>query len=370
MRVDPRSGTSKRCLIFTVVAALTVSCADNSWRYNRTKAQATLRKLETPGLVLGEFSLASDAVLDGDTIRVEGLESSLRLLGLDTEEIYHHKDNKRAAEIDFDKYMRDQRGDSPRPVKFGTPVGVEAKQFAIDFLDGADTVRIERDHPKEIRGFFNRYLAYVFVKKNGKWVNYNVECVRAGMSPYFTKYGYSRRFHDQFVQAEKEARAAHRGIWDPNKQHYPDYAERKAWWNARGDFLRKFEAEARGRDDYVVLTNWDSLRRIQDHVGKQITVLGLVDKVKLGDRGPTRVLLSRRVFSNFPVIFFDKDVFLSSGIARYKREFVTVTGFVTEYTNKRRKRTELQIVVDVPGQVSGSNVPGIAGTTPRAAMEQ
>lgn len=354
-------------LVTTIVST---SCANDSWRYSRTKAQSTLRQLETPGLVLGEFALASDAVIDGDTLRVEGLESTLRLLALDAEEIYHKKANRRAAETDWEKYMRDERGDSPRPVKYGTPVGVEAMEFAIDFFDGASTVRLERDHPKEIRGFYNRYLTYVFAKKNGKWVNYNIECVRAGMSPYFTKYGYSRRFHEEFVAAESEARAAQRGIWDPEKKHYPDYAERKVWWNARGDFIRKFEQMAKGRDDYIMLTNWDSMRRIQNHVGKQITVLGLVDRVKLGDRGPTRVLLSRRMFSNFPVIFFDKDVFLSSGIARYKREFVTVTGFVSEYTNKRRKRTQLQIVVDVPGQVTGSNVPGIAGTSPRAAMEQ
>ena len=37
-------------------------------------------KPEKNPLVLGEFALAKDAVIDGDTIRVDGLKASLRLL--------------------------------------------------------------------------------------------------------------------------------------------------------------------------------------------------------------------------------------------------------------------------------------------------
>ena len=79
------------------------------------------------------------------------------------------------------------------------------------FFEGADKVRLERDHPAEIRDAYQRYLAYVFVQKGGTWVNYNVESVRAGMGPYFPKYGNSRRFHDDFVKAQQEAMEAKRG---------------------------------------------------------------------------------------------------------------------------------------------------------------
>ena len=65
-----------------------------------------------------------------------------------------------------------------------------------------DVVRLERDDAQEIRDRYDRYLAYVFAKKHGTWTNYNVEAVRAGMSPYFPKYGTSRRFHAEFVAAE------------------------------------------------------------------------------------------------------------------------------------------------------------------------
>ncbi|MBW2191959.1 MAG: thermonuclease family protein [Deltaproteobacteria bacterium] len=89
-------------------------------------------------------------------------------------------------------------------------MGERATQFAKAFFEGAEVVRLERDDPKEIRGHFGRLLAYVFVKKSGRWTSYNVEAVRAGMSPYFTKYGYSHRFHNQFTHAESEARQAKR----------------------------------------------------------------------------------------------------------------------------------------------------------------
>jgi hypothetical protein len=238
-------------------------------------------------------------------------------------------------------------------------MGEEAKKYAIKFFEGVRTVRLERDHPKEIRDRYDRYLAYVFVQRGGKWVNYNVEAVRAGMSPYFTKYSYSRRFHDDFVAAEKEAREAKRGIWRPGAQAYQDYAERKAWWDARAEFIKTFERDANGRGDFIELTHWDSIRSIEKNLGQEITVLGTVSRIALGDRGPTRVMLGRRMFSDFTIVFFDKDVFASSGIDRYEGEFVRVTGVVNEYKNKYTSKRQLQVIVSLPSQVVGSEIPGL-----------
>ncbi|MEM6292581.1 MAG: thermonuclease family protein, partial [Myxococcota bacterium] len=238
-----------------------------------------------------------------------------------------------------------------------TPLGDAAKKFAAEFFLGDISVRLERDHPKDLRGRFGRLLTYVFVKRGDAWVNYNVEAVRAGMSPYFTKYGYSRRFHDEFVQAQKEAREAKRGIWDPALEHYRDYDARLEWWDARADFLQRFEDDAEGRDDLITLGHWDSLDRIADAEGAEIEILAGVGEIYPGDGPkPTRVMLSRRMFSDFPVIFFDQDVYLSSRIERAKGEFVRVRGTVTsyEYKAKRRRgedRTQLQLVVKTPRQV-------------------
>jgi endonuclease YncB( thermonuclease family) len=358
-----------RTAALALAAVAVSSCAPSrqAQRYSREKVQASLKRLETPGLVLGEFALAGKPVIDGDTVKVEGLDSTLRLLALDCEETLKDEQSRRDVEDDWPKYLKDKRGDRKHPTKAGTPMGEEAKKFAIAFFQSVRTVRIERDHPKEIRDRFDRYLAYVFVQRGGKWVNYNVEVVRAGMSPYFTKYSYSRRFHDEFVAAEKEARAAKRGIWRPGAQAYTDYAERKAWWDARAEFIKTFEREGHGRDDFIELTQWDSIRQIEKKLGQEVTVLGTVSRIVLGDRGPTRVLLGRRMFSDFAIVFFDKDVFASSGIDRYEGEFVRVTGVVNEYKNRYNNRRQLQVIVSLPSQVVGSEVPGLEKPVQAAA---
>jgi endonuclease YncB( thermonuclease family) len=340
-------------------------------RLQKAEVQKRLRQLETPGLLIGEFPLARGAVVDGDTIKVAGLDTSLRLLAIDTEETFKSETDRRLYEQGFEEYLKAKRGDSPKPVKVASPLGEDAKKFAEEFFEGVSIVRLERDHPKEIRGRFNRYLAYVFVKRQGEWVNYNIECVRAGMSPYFSKYSYSRRFHDQFVQAQKEAREKGLGIWDPRREHYRDYPERLKWWNARADFIKQFEADAVGKNNYIVLTNWDSLRRLEAHQDKQVVVLATVGKIKIGDKGPTKVMLGRRLLGDFPLIFFDRDVFGTSNIARWEGEFVRVTGTVTRYRNKHTNKEELQIVVSLPGQVSGSQlVPNYSGWDAEAEAEQ
>ena len=339
-------------------------------RYDKNRLQDALAKLETPGLLIGKFRLTREAVIDGDTLAVEGLRSSLRLLAIDTEETFKKEADWRLLESGWQSYLKAKQGSSKKPIKAATPLGEAAKKWAVHFFDGVDLVRLERDHPKEIRGRYGRYLAYVFAKKGGRWINYNVECVRAGMSPYFTKYSYSRRFHREFSRAQAEARAARRGIWAPGAQAYPDYEERYRWWTARADFIQRFENEAKGKPNHIVLTHWDSLRRLEEHVGKDAVVLGLVGAVRLGDRGPTRVTLSRRKGSDLPVIFFDKDVFLASRIARFRGEFVSVRGRPALYENPRTGRSELQIVVELPSQISGSEtVPNYSGWPEPAAPQ-
>lgn len=309
----------------------------------------------TPGLIIGEFALAKNAIKDGDTISVRGVDASLRLLGIDTEETFKSNADRLASRRDFEKYLRDNRGDSRTPRKAATPMGMEAKTFAKEFFRDIKIVRLERDDPKEIRGRFNRYLAYVFAEKNGQWVNYNVECVRAGMSPYFTKYGYSQRFHQEFVQAEREARAAKVGIWDASTQNYGDYDERRAWWTARADFIAAFDREAKSRPDYISLDHWDSLERIKERVGKSVTLLSTVGEVHKLSRNLTRVTLSRRQFDDFPIIFFDNDVLKASGIRGHGGEYVTVTGIVATY--ERGSRKEYQVEVRRPSQVTVSELP-------------
>lgn len=346
-------------LLALVLTAFVACLPAKKDRYSRKQAQKTLQKLETPGLVVGEFHVTK--VSDGDTIRVDGLDSSLRLLGLDTEETFDHypSDRRLFESVGWQEYAKQKREGKARPQKYGTPLGDDAWHWAEKFFDGAGTVRIERDHPAEIRDAYNRYLAYVMVQKNGTWVNYNVECVRAGMSPYFPKYGQSRRFHKDFVAAQEEARAAKRGIWAPGVMSYPDYDERLAWWNARGEFVAKFRADGEGKDNFIDISHWDATKRLEDLVGKEVTVLGVVGDVRIGEKGPTRVSLSRQMFAGFPVMFFDRDVFVQSGIGKWTGEYVRVTGIPTIYENRFNHKKQVQIVIDRAAQIELSMVPGL-----------
>jgi endonuclease YncB( thermonuclease family) len=341
------------------------SSVEASKQASRAKAeQATESAVDREGLLIGEFRLPENPVIDGDTIRVEGIESSVRLLSLDSEERFHGKRERSAAEEDFEAYLKTRRARAKRPVKTGTPLGEEAAEFAEKFFAEVEIVRLERDDPKEIRGYFGRPLAYVFAKKSGRWTSYNVECVRAGMSPYFTKYGYSHRFHNQLSHAEAEAKEAQRGIWDPNAQGYGDYEERTAWWNARADFIRAFEHEANGREDLVLLSHSDAMTRLESRLGMETTVLSSITEIKRFER-LTRVSLAVSAKTRFPIIFFDRDVFEASGIAAYAGEPVVVQGRVELY-EKGRYRT-LQIVVQDQKQLKLPDLPTVRHATSPAS---
>ncbi|MCA9717863.1 MAG: thermonuclease family protein [Myxococcales bacterium] len=352
-------GTWRRGLALSLGLALCVpalvGCAGRhkTIRYDREQLARSLDDPESESAVLlGDFTL--EKVIDGDTLRVVGINETLRLLAIDTEETFKSEKARRAYEEGWETYLTKAQIDrGGKPVKIPTPLGEEAKKWAVEFFKGVRTVRLERDSPDEIRGRYNRLLTYVYAEKNGEWVNYNLESVRAGMSPYFTKYGYSTRFHDEFVAAQEEARAAQRGIWDPDKQHYLDYDLRIAWWNRRADFIAEFKREAAGRDNYIVLTSWGSPRALKQHLHREVVILATVGDIYPGDgRKPTRVNLSRRMFGDFPVVFFDEDVYASSGIGSSRGDFVRVRGVVSQYRNKRTGADILQIQVELPGQVA------------------
>ncbi|HEY0254887.1 MAG TPA: thermonuclease family protein [Kofleriaceae bacterium] len=355
-----------RTLLSASLAVLVAcgSCAHHSDRYTRKQAQKSLGKLEQPGLVIGEFKFGR--VVDGDTVHVDGLDSSLRLLGFDTEETFKHETERREFDKGWAVYKKEVRGSSPRPVKFATPMGDAARDWAVEWFANVDKVRLERDHPAEIRDRYNRYLAYVFANKNGQWLNYNVEAVRAGWAPYFPKYGNSRRFHKDFLAAEAEAKAAHRGIWAANVMAYDDYPEREAWWSARGDFVAQFRSEAEGangKPNMIDLTHWDAMNTLESYVGKEVVILATVGEVIIGEKGPTRVMLSRAQKSDFPLVFFDKDVFGTSGIGAWKGEWVRVTGVPSIYENKHTHKKQLQIQIERASQITLSQVPGLTKPT-------
>lgn len=311
-------------------------------------------RIAREGVQIGYFELAANPVVDGDTIRIKGVDKSIRLLSIDTEERLEGRADRVAAKKDFDAYLKRKRGDAKRPGKPRTPMGDAAAKFAEEFFRGTTTVRLERDVSNELVGQHGRSLAYVAVNKNGRWTSYNLECVRAGMSPYFTKYGYSRRLNGEFRRAEAEAREAKRGIWAPDAQSYGDYDERKAWWDARADFIQAVEHEGRQRDDYVFLSQSRALEKLEQRLGKTVTVVSTIDRIQ-HFKGLSRVNLHRAPKQRFPVIFFDRDVFRETDIDEYRGEPVTVRGTIERY--EKGDYSTLQIVVEKPEQVTLPSLP-------------
>ena len=316
-----------------LVASLCACAPASVDRYDRDALAVALESEPGRTVAIGEFPLRKGAVVDGDTIKVGGLDSSLRLLGIDTEETFKSDKARRAYERGWEDYWTSAQAAGGRPPKIPTPLGEDAKKWAQEFFNGVQRVRLERDHPRDLRGRYGRILAYVFVERDGQWVNYNVEAVRAGMSPYFTKYGYSRRFHEEFRQAEAEAREAKRGIWAPGAEAYSDYDVRLAWWSARAEFIAGFEDAADEADDHFVLTHHAVVEDLEARVGEEVSVLAVVGSIyEPKGRGPWRVMLGRRRGDDLPLTVWDRAVLDQSRLADYVGEPVIIRARVNEWT--------------------------------------
>lgn len=230
-------------------------------------------------LFCGTFKLAKPpAVVDGDTIRVEGLKESLRFIGLDAEETFKDPEKRRKAEADWREYVRKETEgcDPARPPKYATFMGEAAKDGMKRLLDGVSEVHLEWDEEQRKVDGYGRNLVLVLFQKDGKWINLNVEMVRQGLSPYFVKYGRAHRSDDRFVAAQKEAQAHERGIWqNPAKiPHYEDYAKRLAWWTERADLIVLAEKLRKERDDFMILGRDDDWQRLKSMAGRKVTVFG------------------------------------------------------------------------------------------------
>lgn len=292
--------------------------------------------------VLGVFRFreSPDPIIDGDTVAVVGLDASLRLVGIDAEETFRsHPQDRRRAYTDFEGYVRDVYAEAEGLPKFGTPLGEMAKEFARQFFAGDVQVRLEYDELDRTRGYYDRHLVYVYGMRDGQWVNYNLECVRAGMSPYFTKYGYSARFHNEFLEAEAEAREAQRGIWAPDLRHYPDYPLRRAWWDTRADAVAYFQQTYGDDPGYFEIATDTDWTRLAEYEGQEITVFATIGDMRF-DYDPPRIYLSHRRGNDFQLVGFRAGVFDTIDWDRFVGGYVYVRGRLGFY------RGNPQFVVD------------------------
>ena len=118
-------------------------------------------------------------VIDGDTITVSGV-GVVRLIGVDAPE---KTGSYRESE----------------------PFGDAATKCLKALVDG-QIVRLEYDGPRKDQ--YNRTLAYV-VLPDGRTAN--EEMIRAGFAETYRRFNFARK--PQFQAAEREAKAAKRGMW-------------------------------------------------------------------------------------------------------------------------------------------------------------
>lgn len=140
-------------------------------------------------------------VVDGDTIviRYGAKYEKVRLLCVNTPESVHPDE------------------------KQNIPMGKVASRYTQKKLIGK-YVDLEFEI-KRLRGNYGWLLAYVFV--DGQ--NLNLDLVRQGLSPYYTKYGKSEKYDADFRAAEKKARKDKLNIWgDPELTN--KYLRLKSKW--------------------------------------------------------------------------------------------------------------------------------------------
>lgn len=268
-------------------------------------------------------------VVDGDTLKAVGFPDSLRLLHIDTEETLHKKVNRKRAREDWEAYLEEQTSEDDFAT-FGTPMGDRAREFARDFFEGVDKIWVEYESPGRTKGFFGRHLAYVWIRDQGEWKNYNVEAVRAGMSPYHTKYGYSERYHDEMVEAQREAREHERGIWAPDAKSYPDYDERLAHFEKRADQIATFRERFEDDPRYVDLAADTAYADLRDRLGRRMVVFGEVGSFA-ETTNPERIRMRYRYQRDFLVVAFEPVEITDHDVDVEDEDYIYVEGVVGMY---------------------------------------
>jgi len=178
-------------------------------------------------------------VVDGDTVRVEvkGQEESLRILSLDTEE---------------------SNAGSPKSV---SPWGKEAKKEAEKLFKVGDKVKLEfpgdesvKECLQKYRGNYGRLLVFLYL---GDGTDFQEHMIKKGFSPYFMKYGYAALpdNHERYMQAEKQAQIANRGVWNQievNGSEVRNYARLGIWWYLRAEIIQNYRQFKQKNPDATV----------------------------------------------------------------------------------------------------------------------
>ena len=150
---------------------------------------AEIRKNPPDDATLREQKRFVQRVVDGDTIIVKW-HDRVRLIGVDAPEVSHPK----------------------KPIEY---FGPEAKEYLRALVEGKDVLlKFDNLNRKEnFRDEFDRLLAYVYLVDG---TNVNQLMIQEGYAVTLRYFPFS--YLDRFLEAEKEARKARKGIWAKSKR--------------------------------------------------------------------------------------------------------------------------------------------------------
>ncbi len=215
------------------------------------------------GTVIKDLKLTK--VVDGDTIKLllDNQEESIRFVCLDTEESQPGSKPVTKAGLLASKWAKEYFGANEQ----GIPTS--DVRVALEF-DTNDPVQLcLRKH----RGNYGRLIGYVY--KAGEQENSNLRIVREGWSPYFVKYGRSRLYHRQFMEAEFEAQSQGLAIWNPETNaggNRRDYTTLIPWWHLRDSVVQDYRYAGGQAGVLSVRLNYDEIVEAAK-AGNEMTVL-------------------------------------------------------------------------------------------------
>lgn len=189
-----------------------------------------------PDATSESLSATVTSVTDGDTVDVKyqnGTNDTVRLLGVDTPEVYGENDPSEFEGVPNTEAGKQCLADA----------GDAASAYMKDALQPGEQVTLVLDSASDGRGDYGRLLAYI--RDDGTNLNYDL--VKTGHARvYDSQFSQS----DRFYAAESDAQSAERGLW-----HCRNVGE------SSGLSITDIHADAAGNDndnlndEYVVLEN-------------------------------------------------------------------------------------------------------------------
>jgi len=186
----------------------------------------------------------------------------------------------------------------------------------------------------------------IAIRDDGSEFNYNIECIKLGYSPYFSKYGYVKRFDNEFRQAQEYAHKNKLGIWSGNELCYPDYDERLLWWNVRAEQIKKFETQSAGKNGFYSMLDLNDFKKLKNQINDSVIVFGTISQV-MKDKNPRIAKFVTDDNNQLELVFFEKSYHIIEDLdlANPKDYYIYVKGKLTDFNG------QIQIIIEDAGQI-------------------